>query len=128
MQEAFVRTYTGWKRVRHKDDPLPYLRSTIVNLARGGLRHRRVVRERRLDVVPDGESAEVSFERDEIYRTLNDAVRGLPERQQRGCRAALLPRMFDGRVRGPLGISEGSVKTHLHRALAALSPRLEELR
>ena len=62
VQEAFVRTYTGWKRVRRKDDPLPYLRSTIVNLARGGLRHRRVVRERRLDVVPDGESAEVSFE------------------------------------------------------------------
>ena len=82
VQEAFVRTYTGWKRVRRKDDPLPYLRSTIVNLARGGLRHRRVVRERRLDVVPDGESAEVSFERDETYRALNDAVRGLPERQR----------------------------------------------
>ena len=33
VQEAFVRTYTGWKRVRRKEDPLPYLRSTIVNLA-----------------------------------------------------------------------------------------------
>jgi RNA polymerase sigma-70 factor (sigma-E family) len=128
VQEAFVRTYTGWKRVRSKEDPLPYLRSTVVNLARGGLRHRRVVRERRLDVVPDGESAEASFERDETYRALNDAVRALPERQ----RAVVVLRYFlecsTAECADALGISEGSVKTHLHRALAALSPRLEELR
>jgi RNA polymerase sigma-70 factor (sigma-E family) len=128
VQEAFVRTYTGWSRVRTKDEPLPYLRASVVNLARGNLRRRRVVRERRLQVAPDAESAEATAERDHTNRALADAVRALPERQ----RACVVLRYFlecsTTECAETLGISEGSVKTHLHRALAALAPRLEELR
>jgi RNA polymerase sigma-70 factor (sigma-E family) len=128
VQEAFVRTYAGWQRVRRQDDPLPYLRSTVVNLARGGLRRRRVARERRLDAVPDAESADVIAERDEMSTALVSAVRSLPDRQ----RECVVLRYFldcsTAECAAALGVSEGSVKTHLHRALAALAPRLEALR
>jgi RNA polymerase sigma-70 factor (sigma-E family) len=128
VQEAFVRTYAGWHRVRRQHDPLPYLRSTVVNLARGGLRRRRVARERQLEAVPDTESAEVIAERDQVSRALASAVRSLPGRQ----RECVVLRYFldysTAECAAALGVSEGSVKTHLHRALSALSPRLEALR
>jgi RNA polymerase sigma-70 factor (sigma-E family) len=128
VQEAFVRTYAGWARVRTKDDPLPYLRTAVVNLARGGLRRRRFARERRLEAVPDAESPESTVERGEAHRALSAAVRALPDRQ----RACVVLRYYldcsTAECARTLGISEGSVKTHLHRALAALAPRLEELR
>ncbi len=47
VQEAFARTLDGWRRVRDQADPLPYLRRTVVNLARGGLRRRIVARRHR---------------------------------------------------------------------------------
>jgi RNA polymerase sigma-70 factor (sigma-E family) len=128
VQEAFVRTYSGWDRVRNQHDPVPYLRRSVVNLSRGGLRRRRTVRERRLEPVPDTEGADVAVERDDTSHRLSEAVRRLPERQ----RACVVLRYFmecsTAECADALGISEGSVKTHLHRALAALAPRLEELR
>jgi RNA polymerase sigma-70 factor (sigma-E family) len=128
VQEAFVRTYAGWGRVRTKDEPLPYLRTTVVNLARGGLRHRRVVRERRLDVAPNAESADVVAERAEISRTLADAVRALPDRQRECVVVRYFLECSTAECADALGISEGTVKTHLHRALAALAPALEAMR
>src|SRR5262245_24372797 len=51
VQEAFVRTYASWWRVRDRRDPLPYVRRAVVNLARGGLRARRLTHRRGLDPV-----------------------------------------------------------------------------
>jgi RNA polymerase sigma-70 factor (sigma-E family) len=128
VQEAFVRTYAGWDRVRNQHDPVPYVRRAVVNLARGGLRRRQTARARALEPVPDAEAADRAFERDELSRHLTDAVHALPERQ----RACVVLRYFleltTAECADALGISEGAVKSHLHRALATLAPRLEELR
>jgi RNA polymerase sigma-70 factor (sigma-E family) len=128
VQEAFVRTYANWSRVRRQDDPIPYVRQTAVNLARGGLRHRRVVRDRRLEAVPDAESAEASVERDEASRLLMEAVRSLPDRQRECVVLRYFLECSTAECADALGISEGAVKSHLHRALTALAPRLEALR
>jgi DNA-directed RNA polymerase specialized sigma24 family protein len=43
VQDAFVRVHGAWARV---DDPLTYLRATVMNLARSQLRRRLVARRR----------------------------------------------------------------------------------
>ncbi len=128
VQEAFARTYDGWKRLRRPDDPLPYLRRAVVNLARGRLRRRIVARAHRAPLPRDGASAESLVVIDEARRAVLAAVSSLPARQ----RACVVLRYYlecsTAEAAAALGISEGSVKTHLHRALAALASRLEDLR
>jgi RNA polymerase sigma-70 factor (sigma-E family) len=126
VQEAFARAYASWPRLRDRDDPLPYVRSAVVNLARGGLRRRRTARRTRLTPVPDTASAEATAAVRERARVVATAVRGLP-RRQREC--VVLRYYLDCstiETATTLGISEGSVKQHLHRALGALGQVLEK--
>lgn len=128
VQEAFARTYSGWGRVREQDDPLPYLRRAVVNLARGGLRRRLVVRRHPVEPGPDDPSAEASAFAASDRRAVAEAVRLLPQRQ----RQCVVLRYFldcsTADTAEALGISDGAVKTHLHRALASLARDLESLR
>jgi RNA polymerase sigma-70 factor (sigma-E family) len=126
VQEAFARVYEGWGRVRDKDDPLPYVRRAVVNLARGGLRRRLVVRRARHVPVADVSSPEAGVVVAERRREVLEAVHALP-RRQREC--VVLRYYLDcstAETSATLGISDGAVKTHLHRALATLAERLEE--
>ena len=128
VQEAFARTLAGWRRLRSPDDPLPYVRRAVVNLARGNLRRRVVARARRPGPPDDAASAESVVLRAASGRAVRDAVAGLPDRQ----RACVVLRYYldcsTAEAASALGISEGSVKTHLHRAVATLGSRLEVLR
>lgn len=126
VQEAFARTYAGWSRVRNPDDPLPYVRRAVVNLARGGLRRRRVARAAPVDRVVDAPSAEHTAGEWARYREVAAAVRALPKRQ-REC--IVLQYYLDCSVAetaATLRISDGAVKQHLHRARAALAATLGE--
>src|ERR1041384_8207107 len=51
VQEAFVRVYQAWARI---EQPLVYLRSTVLNLARSRMRRRQVARRRVEPVAPAG--------------------------------------------------------------------------
>jgi RNA polymerase sigma-70 factor (sigma-E family) len=121
VQEAFARTYEAWPRLRDRDDPLAYVQRSVVNLSRGRLRRRSTVRGAHLVAVDDMPSAEAgaltSARNDEILRS----VRGLPRRQ----RECVVLRFYDDcsvqDIAQALGITEGSVKQHLHRAGSALA-------
>ena len=45
VQEAFVRAHVRWRRLRHYDDPVGWIRRVALNLVRDD--HRRAVRKRR---------------------------------------------------------------------------------
>ena len=45
VQEAFVRAHVRWRRLRHYDDPVGWIRRVALNLVRDD--HRRTVRKRR---------------------------------------------------------------------------------
>ncbi|MDZ4826361.1 MAG: SigE family RNA polymerase sigma factor [Actinomycetota bacterium] len=126
VQDAFMRTYAARDRLR--GDPLAYVRQAVVNESRSALRRRRTIRGSHLQAVSDGVSAEAHVIHDERLREVSAAVRVLPPRQ----RECVVLRYYEdcstAQTAAALGISEGSVKANLHRALAALGVALEEER
>lgn len=118
VQEAFVRLRAQWHRV---DNPGGYLRTTVVNLARGHLRRRGVERRHALTERPlDDLRLTGDPEIDDTWA----AVRRLPPRQ----RAVLALRFYEDlpltEIAATLGCRVGTVKSNLHRGLARLRKEL----
>jgi RNA polymerase sigma-70 factor (ECF subfamily) len=125
VQEAFVRVHVGWDRIRSQQDPLPYLRQVVVNLARSRIRRKALARRHVLAAVPAARAAEDDALADDERRAVRAALAGLSARQ----RECVVLRYFldcsTEEAADALGISTGSVKTHLHRGLAAMEKVLE---
>ena len=127
VQEAFVR-YQRQARPPALGAELAYLRRTVVNLSHGHHRRLRVARSHRPDPPGVGAAAEHDAVRRDAQRRVADAVRGLPERQRDCTILRFYADLTDTEIAEALGISAGSVKTHLHRARATLADLLEALR
>lgn len=125
VQEAFARALAGWDRLEDRADPLPYVRRTVVNLARDGLRRRRTIRRSPDPVIAPAPPADVGVVLGEDQRELAAALRSLPERQRECVVLRHLLDLSTAEAATTLGISAGSVKTHLSRGLAALEAALE---
>ncbi len=127
VHDAFVRLH----RVARPPAPgaeRAYLRRTVVNLAHDHHRHRAVARRTATPIGPDLPSAEVTAAGAERDGAVAAAVAALPARQRDCIVLHYFADLPDSEIAADLGISVGSVKTHLHRARAALAQRLEDLR
>ena len=107
---------------------LAYLRRTVINLSHGHHRHLRVVRRQPAPTPGTSPAADVDAVRRDGQRQVAVAVRALPTRQRDCIVLRFYADLSDTEIADTLGISAGSVKTHLHRARAALADRLEALR
>jgi RNA polymerase sigma-70 factor (sigma-E family) len=129
-QDALVRTYRAWSRVRRHERPGAYARKVLVNRHRSLLRRAKVearhLAGRRLDEVVQpalGEDALVLW----------SAVRGLPARQRTVLVLRYHEDLPEAEVARLLGLPLGTVKSLAHRGLARLraqlgSPAMENLR
>jgi RNA polymerase sigma-70 factor (sigma-E family) len=126
VQEAFVRFHrSGGSRAGSE---LAYLRRTVINLSHGHHRRLAIVR-RHSEPPPDSEpAAEVTVARREAGSRVVAAIRALPARQRDCIVLRFYADLKDTEIADALGISPGSVKTHLHRARGALASSLEALR
>jgi RNA polymerase sigma-70 factor (sigma-E family) len=128
VQDAFVKLHVKWGGMRHLDRAPAYLRSAVLNGARSSLRRRKVAdRHAATAVVSAPSPSAESGALDALdHRRLVAALRRLPARQ----RAALALRYYldlpDAEVASAMGISVGSVKTHIHRGLATLGRLVKE--
>src|SRR5688572_1174535 len=118
VQEAFARTWANLGRVRG-DDPLPYVRRAVVNLSRGRLRRLRTARSHRPEPPRDVESAEHGAARSEQARTVLESIDRLPRRQRESVVLRFYADLTVPEIAESLGVAEGSVKSHLHRAMTA---------
>ena len=82
VHEAFIKLYGSWHRVRDHDRAPAYLRTTLVNLARGRARRHHVALRRRPAPPPDAASAEEGALGLENRREVIDCLRRLPARQR----------------------------------------------
>jgi RNA polymerase sigma-70 factor (sigma-E family) len=114
VQDAFVATHAAWPRVR---EPLAYVRTAVVNRSRSW--GRRVQLERRRSAPP--EPGVAGLEADELW----DALAALNDRQ----RAAIVLRYYDDlpdrEIAAILGCRVPTVRTAIHRGLAALRREIE---
>ena len=126
VQEAFVRLLLKWGRLREPDKAGAYLRTTVLNLARGRLRRDRTAQRhlRALRVVSDSpeDAALAGAEHTRVMAALAD----LPRRQRECAVLRYYLELSDGEIAEALGVAAGSVKSHLHRARAALEGALED--
>jgi RNA polymerase sigma factor (sigma-70 family) len=105
-----------------------YLRRTVVNGSHGHHRHLAVVRRHPPEVPNDVPAAEASAGRRDSQRRVADAVRNLPARQRDCMVLRCYAEATEAEIANALGVSVGSVKTHLHRARVTLARQLEDLR
>lgn len=126
VQQALLRSASRWPAARER--PEAYTRKILVNLARDRWRSRRYNAEHAADDLADLPAAPWSddiapaLERQLLLR----ACRLLPVQQ----RAVLVLRFWEDRsvaeTAAVLGCTEGTVKSHTHRALHRLRLVLEE--
>ncbi len=127
VQDAFVKV---WRRppTLTAGDRLPaYLRSAVLNGARSHLRHRGVERRHLRAVATPAHAPEDRASTSDDDRVLA-ALRSLPVRQREVLTLRYYLDLSEAEIATTLGISAGAVKTHAHRGLATLAPRLEDLR
>jgi RNA polymerase sigma-70 factor (sigma-E family) len=129
VAEAYYQIYRKWRELRDNQAAEAYLRSVVCNLTRMRIRHLQVVR-RHADSPPEDRvaSAESSALLRDDQRRLIGALQRLPARQ----REALVLRHWldlrEAEIAEAMGISPGSVKTHIARGMAALSEAMEAQR
>ena len=114
--EVLARAYADWDRL----GAAPWLEAWLVRSATNlSIDQIRRIKRRALPVVstaPDGQL--------EVRLDLAQAVARLPRRQRDTVALRYFGDLSEADVAALLGISVGSVKTHLHRAMGALRDQL----
>jgi RNA polymerase sigma-70 factor (sigma-E family) len=118
VQDAFVKLHSRWRTIREPEKAAAWLRSAVLNGARS--QRRRTLRPVRAPRSTDAPAAEHGALAADLHRRAIAALRQLPDRQ----RAVLVLKFYEGlseaEIAEALGISTGSVKTHVHRGVGAL--------
>jgi RNA polymerase sigma-70 factor (sigma-E family) len=121
-QDAFVRLYERWDRVRSMERPEGYLFRTALNLRRSRLRRLAVATRKLFAQVSeeDADPAVGSSERDAIRR----ALAALPDGQREAVVLVEWLGMTDGEAAEVLGISPVAVRVRISRARPTLREQL----
>ncbi|MEU7501107.1 RNA polymerase sigma factor [Streptomyces griseofuscus] len=129
VAEAYFQLCKRWHHLQQKQAAAAYLRTTIHNLAR--MHHRRqhtIHHHARSTTAEMVLSAETTALQHHDHHTLHQALQQLPDRQKQ----ALVLRHWHGltqnEIAALLQVTVGTVKTHTHRAVNALTHTLTPLR
>jgi RNA polymerase sigma-70 factor (sigma-E family) len=126
LQAALAKTYQAWDRIEDRGAVDGYVRRAMVNTHISWWRRRRV-EEYPTDDIPERAVADHAADGD-----LQDALRRAIERLPRRMRAAVVLRyyedMTEAEIADVLGVSQGTVKSTVSRAVAKLRIDAELLR
>jgi RNA polymerase sigma-70 factor (sigma-E family) len=125
VADAYARMYGRWRRDRI-DDPRAYLRRVIVNQVRGRFRRNAIRRKHDGSTAwsesTTGAADEGVGDRDRLRRALSL----LPPRQRATVVLRIVEDLSETDTAALLGVSAGTVKTHLSRGLERLRAALDE--
>lgn len=121
-QEAFLAAYRNWSRIGEYQKPGAWVRRVVANRSISSFRRRMVELKglARMGLGREPALPELSAEDAEFWL----AVRSLPKRQAQVVALHYLEDLPVAEIARVLDIAEGTVKSHLHGARAALASRL----
>ncbi|HEX6940265.1 MAG TPA: sigma-70 family RNA polymerase sigma factor [Longimicrobiales bacterium] len=130
VQEAFLTAFERFDTFERGRRFGPWLYRIVVNRA---LNFRRARSVRRTEPIPADAPADSALpdgaaERAELARRLRAAAAALPERQRTIVQLSELEGFTSAEIAEILGVSDGTVRWHLHRARQALRRALAPLR
>jgi len=128
VQEAFTELWRRWHTLDDIAKAPAYLRSTVLNRARNLLRRRKVARLYTPPAEPPVWSPEHDAVLGEDRREVLAALATLPTRRREVLVLRFYLNLSDREIAATLGISEATVRSTAHRALAHLGRRLEATR
>jgi RNA polymerase sigma-70 factor (ECF subfamily) len=122
-QEAFVKAYAKWSKIRSYDLPSAWVRRIAINISRDSHRSERRRRRRELPHhVSDAVSPAEQIVGDDAARRL---LAGLPRRQREVATLFYVDDRGINEIAAILGLSDGTVKSHLADARDGMRATLE---
>lgn len=118
VQSALAKTYQAWNRIEDRKALDGYVRRAMVNTHISWWR-RRKVDEYPTDDIPDQPVADDSAN-SEMHDSLRRAIDRLPHRMRTAVVLRFFEDMTEAEVAEVLGISQGTVKSTVSRAVAKL--------
>jgi len=118
LQAALAQTYLAWDRIEDRAALDGYVRRAMVNTHISWWRRRRV-EEYPTDMIPDQAVVDQSVA-SEQYDTLRRAVDRLPRRMRTAVVLRYFEDMTEAEIASVLGVSLGTVKSTVSRAVAKL--------
>jgi RNA polymerase sigma factor (sigma-70 family) len=122
-QEAFTRLMNKDPDLGDAQAALPYLRAIVVNLTRNRHRHLRVARLR-TPTAAASESCEQAAIAYEDHQEVIAALAALPSRRREAIVLRYWLDLPEREIATAMGVSPGTVKSHVSRGLAALARAL----
>ena len=127
VQDVFIRLHQRWDVLADPGDPLPYLRTAVVNGCRSAIRWRgRAQRQAGHDSPSPPLSTEESVLLSEDRQQVLAALAGLSRRRREVLVLRFYLGLSEAEIAATLGISPGTVKSTAARSLAALARVLRE--
>jgi RNA polymerase sigma-70 factor (sigma-E family) len=126
VMEAFLKTFTGWGRIRDLDRADAYLKRAVVNLCRSKIRRKAIEFRQNATVYRREERRKTGWDPElhEESRELWAAVRRLPVRQRACIVLFYAEDLPEGDIAEILDCSVGTVRSQLSRARKKLGSML----
>lgn len=118
LQAALTKTYQAWDRIEDRRALDGYVRRAMVNTHISWWRRRRV-EEYPTDVIPDRAVADHSGD-SELQDVVRRALDRLPSRMRTAVVLRFFEDMSEAEIAQVLGVSQGTVKSTVSRAVAKL--------
>lgn len=122
VQDAFHNTVIALERFDTARPFRPWFFAILRNVARNAANARAVRRHEALDerLTDPGPTPLDRVERDELRARVAGSLESLPEMQRTCFRLCVMEGMTSGAVADALGVSDATVRTHVHRARLVL--------
>jgi RNA polymerase sigma-70 factor (sigma-E family) len=118
VQSALAKTYLAWHRIEDRGAVDSYVRRAMVNTQISWWRRRRL-EEFPTDEIPDQATADYPVSTD-VQESLRRAIDRLPHRMRAAVMLRYYEDMTEAEVAEVLGVSVGTVKSTVSRAVAKL--------
>lgn len=124
-QEAFARLLLRRASVRDPGAAVSYVRACVCNLTRNRHRHLRIARLRAVAARHEGSSEQAAIDRED-HKEVVAALAGLPARRREAIVLRYWLDLSEREIAAVMGVSTGTVKSHVSRGLTALGQALKE--